>query len=172
MINYRYQLLYRENWACVSPRLSLILPTGNFNKGLGYDVLGFQFDLPISKRLSDFWVVHFNAGTTILPRVKGISTNSEVIKKTLSFYNLGGSIIWLTCTNFNFMLEFVENFNSNININGAIKHSSETIINPGIRSAINIGKLQIVPGLSMPLFIDNQVINPGVLFYLSFEHPY
>jgi len=172
MINYRYQLLYKESWACISPRLSLILPTGNFKKGLGYNVPGFQFDLPVSKRLSDFWVVHFNAGFTILPGVKGITADNEEIRKTLPFYNIGASAIWLVSSNFNFMLECIENFNSEININGELKRSSVAIINPGVRSAFNIGKLQIVPGFSVPLFIENQRTNPGLLFYLSFEYPY
>lgn len=172
MINYRYQLFYKESWACVSPRLSLILPTGDYKKGLGYNVPGVQISLSFSKRLSDFWVVHFNAGTTILPKVKGITTNNEQIKRTLSFYTLGGSVIWLAGNNFNVMLEYVENFNSSININGSIEHSSETIINPGVRGAINMGKLQIVPGLSLPLFISNHETNPGFLIYLSFEHPF
>jgi hypothetical protein len=172
MINYRYQLLYKESWACISPRFSLILPTGDIKKGLGYNVPGFQFDFPVSKRLSDFWVVHFNAGITVLPAVKGLTTDNSEIRKTLSFYNLGASVIWLTHANFNFMLECIENFNSGINTSGEVMRSSAVIINPGVRSAVNIGKLQIVPGFSVPLIIENQKINPGLFFYLSFEHPY
>lgn len=172
MINYRYQLFYQESWACISPRLSLVLPTGDYKKGLGYNVPGVQINLPVSKRLSDFWVVHFNTGTTILPKVKGIITGNKEIKKTLWFYNIGGSVIWLKSNNFNIMLECVENFNSMININGVTEYSSETIINPGLRGAINIGNLQIVPGLSLPLFISSRETNLGFLFYLSFEHPF
>jgi hypothetical protein len=172
MINYRYQLFYNEHWACISPRLSLIFPTGDYKKDMGFGAVGVQINLPVSKRLSDLWVVHFNAGTTIIPAAKGITTNNTKIKKTLLFYNLGGSVIWLTNTNFNFMLECVENFNSGINTDGIIEHSAETIINPGVRGAINIGKLQIVPGISLPLFISNHEISQGFLFYLSFEHPY
>ena len=75
LINYRYQIFYKENWACFSPRLSVILPSGNYRKGLGYDVLGLQINLPVSKRLSDYWVVHLNAGYTLLPDAK--STTPE-----------------------------------------------------------------------------------------------
>ncbi len=172
LINYRYQLFYKENWVCFSPRLSLILPTGNYMKGLGYDVPGVQINLPFSKRLSDFWVVHFNAGYTLLPQAKVSLPENGSFRKTLSFYNLGGSVIWLVGTNFNFMFECVENLNSIISSGGVIEHSSETIVNPGVRVAMNIGDLQIVPGISMPILLSGSDINPWFLFYLSFEHPF
>jgi hypothetical protein len=172
LINYRYQIFYKENWACFAPRLSLVLPVGDYKKGLGFGAFGIQVNLPVSKRLSDFWVVHVNAGSTVFPNAKGLTMDNEEIRKTLSFYNIGGSIIWLTRPVFNVMLECIENFNSEINLNGDVEHSSEIIINPGIRGAVNLGKLQIVPGVSFPLFIGSHEVNPGFLFYLSFEHPY
>jgi hypothetical protein len=172
MINYRYQVFYKENWACFAPRLSLILPTGVYLKSLGYNTFGFQLNLPVSKRLSDFWVVHLNGGYTLLPNAENRTTENESIRKTLSFYNIGGSVIWLTNKSFNLMLECVENLNSNIGKNKEVQYVSVAIINPGIRAAINLGDLQIVPGLSVPFFITNQEINPAILFYLSFEHPY
>ena len=172
LINYRYQLFYNESWACISPRLSLILPTGSYDKGMGYNVWGWQVNLPISKRLSNSFIVHFNAGTTIYPKVKGYTISNETVKKTLQFYSLGGSLIWLTSPNFNVMLECLENFNSEIDFDGSIKRSTEAIINPGVRAAINLGKLQIVPGLSLPIFVNSNETSVGMLFYLSFEHPY
>jgi len=172
LINYRYQLFYKENWACFSPRLSLVLPTGDYLKGLGYNAAGIQINLPVSKRLSDLWVVHLNAGYTLLPDVKSTIEEDGEIEKTLSFYSFGGSIIWLLNSNFNFMLECVQNYNSGIDLSGSVEHSNETIINPGIRGAVNLGDLQIVPGISVPLFIGDGEFNPGFLFYLSFEHPF
>jgi hypothetical protein len=172
MLNYRYQLFYKDDWACVSPRLSLILPTGNSKKALGYGVLGFQFNFPASKRLSNFWVVHFNAGTTLFPQVEGSLADNTTVKRNLAFYNLGGSVIWLANQNFNFMLEYMANFNTEINNLGNIDRSVENIVNPGIRCAINIGKLQIVPGFSLPIFINSSEAKTGLFFYLSFEHPY
>jgi hypothetical protein len=171
-LNYRYQLFYEEDWACVSPRLSLILPTGNSNKGLGQGVPGMQISIPLSKRLSDMWVMHLNAGTTVLPKVRATLSNETQIKKTLYYYNLGVSIIWLANANFNIMLEGVQNFNSAINTDGKIERSTETIINPGLRAAINLGNLQIVPGIAVPFFISDNKLSTGMWFYLSFEHSY
>lgn len=172
LINYRYQVLYKENWTCFSPRLSVILPTGDYRKGFGYDVTGIQINLPFSKRISDYWVFHLNGGYTLLPNAKSLSDENHEFKKTLSFYNMGGSIIWLAGANFNFMLECVENYSSHINLTGTVEYATETIINPGLRAAINLGNLQIVPGLSVPFFFSDGEMNPGFLFYLSFEHPF
>jgi hypothetical protein len=172
LINYRYQLFYKDDWACFSPRLSLILPTGDSNKGLGYHVWGWQVNLPISKRLSNSFVLHLNAGATIYPNVKAELSNNETVKNSLTFYNAGGSLIWLTSTNFNVMLEYLNNFNSEVNLEGKLERSSQAIINPGIRGAINLGKLQIVPGASLPIFMNSNDTNVGLFFYLSFEHPY
>lgn len=172
LINYRYQLFYKESWACISPRLSLILPTGDYNKGLGYNVWGWQINLPVSKRLSNSFVLHLNAGATLYPNVKSETINNSTVKNSLTFYNAGGSLIWLTSPNFNVMLEVLDNFNSEVNIEGKLERSSQTIINPGLRGAINLGKLQIVPGASLPIFLNRNDMNVGLFFYLSFEHPY
>ena len=62
LINYRYQILYKEKWACVAPRVSIVLPTGNYKNGFGIGAWGVQFNLPVSKRISNHFVLHMNAG--------------------------------------------------------------------------------------------------------------
>lgn len=174
MINYRYQLFYENDWACVSPRLSLILPTGNKKKGLGSGVWGIQISLPVSKRISDYFAVHFNLGATCLFKVESLNerTNNSIKKDITNFYT-GMSIIWLTTKNVNFMLESLSYFNGNIEQSGKIKYVNQTIINPGIRYAININKLQIVPGISIPfIFQKSNKPQTSLFLYLSFEHPY
>lgn len=173
LINYRYQLFYKDKWACISPRLSFILPTGNSQQGLGTGSFGIQFNLPFSKRLSDYFVVHLNAGSTDILKAAGYDmTGMAVYSHNLSFYNFGGSIIWLSGSKFNFMFECLENLNSSLDLNGSVIHSSETIFNPGLRFAIDIGNLQIVPGLSVPITFTGNNSETGVFFYLSFEHPF
>ena len=65
LINYRYQLLDEgPGRPAFSPRLSLILPTGNSDE---LDSTGVQFNLPFSKQTGDvYW--HWNAGMTWQPR--------------------------------------------------------------------------------------------------------
>ena len=58
LLNYRYQLFRSSDWAAVAPRFSLIIPSGSVDKGLGSGTMGIQFAVPISKRLSDLFIVH------------------------------------------------------------------------------------------------------------------
>ena len=71
LINYRYQAS-EEGPGCVafSPRVSVVLPTGNRDRSLGDGTVGLQFNLPVSKQLND-WDVHWNGGLTWLPRAQG-----------------------------------------------------------------------------------------------------
>jgi hypothetical protein len=173
LLNYRYQLFYPdESWASVSPRLSLILPTGNSDKGFGNGVLGFQVNIPASKRLSNSFTAHFNAGLTVLPGVKGSDIFSKEVKKTLSSYFVGGSLIFLAHRRVNLMLEYLMNDFAGIDYRGEITRSTETILCPGIRFSIEVGSLEIVPGLAVPMSFTKDENKTGAFFYLSFEHPY
>jgi hypothetical protein len=173
-INYRYQLLYHDDWAACSPRFSIILPTGNSDKGLGNGVMGFQTNLPLSKRLSNQFITHFNAGMTFIPNVKGRDELNNEIKRTLTFYNIGASFIWLIHRKFNFLLEYLTNFISEINDKGEVERSTEIIISPGIRAAIEVEKmdLEIVPGFAVPFSFGRDLNRSGIYLYLSFEHSF
>jgi len=172
LLNYRYQLFYENDWACVSPRFSLILPTGDAQKGFGNGEVGFQLSIPASKRISDYWVIHLNAGSTILPCVSKSDTMNIKHRKTLASFNLGASTVWLLAKNFNLFLEVLENFNNEFNESGNTVYNNQTILNPGFRFAINLNKLQIVPGLSVPITISGNKPVYSAFLYLSFEHPY
>jgi hypothetical protein len=69
MVNYRYQAtMETDARPAFSPRISLILPTGGPDRG--YDTLGYQVNLPLSKQRRD-WYFHLNAGMTAYPGVPG-----------------------------------------------------------------------------------------------------
>jgi len=54
LLNYRYQLLEEaEMKPAFAPRFSLILPTGSRDQGTGDNVVGYQWNLPFSKKLGD-----------------------------------------------------------------------------------------------------------------------
>ncbi|MBI5472218.1 MAG: transporter [Ignavibacteriae bacterium] len=172
LLNYRYQLSGSDGWAAIAPRLSLILPVGDELKGLGAGVWGVQFNLPVSKRVSNGLVVHANVGSTLLPGVKAITLTGAEVKKTLSSFNVGVSAIALVSANVNLMLEIVRNSTGGIDAEGNVVHTHETIVNPGIRAAIDIGSLQIVPGLAAPVITAGGETRVGSFVYLSFEHPF
>ena len=57
MINYRWQASTEEgSRPAFSPRLSLILPTGNASEGLGSGGPGWQVNLPVSKQFGDTYL--------------------------------------------------------------------------------------------------------------------
>lgn len=157
LLNYRYQFVNNDGLA-ISPRFSLIIPTGNDVKGLGSGVVGVQLNAPVSKRWTNAFISHFNAGVTILPQVK-IGTEKE----TQTEYFIGTSGIYLADTHVNIMTEVLYTFGNGNN---------ELILNPGVRIAIDIDNLQIVPGLAFPIIFTSGRQESGMFLYLSFEHPF
>ena len=67
-LNYRLQAFMEDKYTpAFAPRLSLVLPTGDSDKGFGTGVVGYEFNLPFSKIVSDRWTLHFNAGMSVFP---------------------------------------------------------------------------------------------------------
>lgn len=161
LVNYRYQLM-NEPGLAVSPRISIILPTGDHKIGFGNGVVGAQVNLPISKRISNELITHTNIGATIFPNV-----TISGFKETFSDYFLGGSVIYLADPKFNVMAEVLY---TNTEWGGG--RSDELIFSPGLRWAIDVGELQIVPGLAFPFSFSGGRRESGVFLYISFEHPY
>jgi hypothetical protein len=171
-LNYRYQLWDEDKWCWIAPRLSLILPTGRASDGLGYGSMGVQLSLPLSKRWTEGFVSHLNLGATIVPRAEGMLDEGGSVRKTLQSYLVGASGIYLISEHFNLMCEVVYNYSSSINGDGTVEFSSETFLSPGIRYAINIGSLQIVPGAAALFSFTSSAPRMNVFAYLSFEHPF
>jgi hypothetical protein len=166
-LNYRYQLVMKDHLA-VAPRFSVILPSGDYRKGLGKDAYGYQFNLPISVELSETWVTHLNAGATLTPG----SREPGGAKADTMAYNAGASLIWLTSETFNVMLEAVVNSFESVMPDGSKQRGSTFFLNPGVRYAVNYPSgLQIVPGIAAPTGIGASHGDYGLFLYLSFEHP-
>jgi hypothetical protein len=167
LLNYRYQLFQKETIA-VAPRFSLILPTGDYKKGMGAGAYGYQINIPISVILSDKLVTHWNAGTTYTPGSKepgGAQAN-------IMGYNLGASTVWLVSENFNILTEAAWNSLEFVQEDGSKKKGETFFINPGMRFALNYKSgLQVVPGLAFPIGVAESKNEYGVFIYLSFEHP-
>jgi hypothetical protein len=170
LLNYRYQLWYKQDVVACSPRLSLIIPSGDKNKGMGGGSWGLQANLPVSKRWTNHFINHFNAGATYLFKVE----QDEIhYKKSLVSYFAGFSSIWLLTEKFNLMLEYLANFNASPGNGNKAVYTSQSVIAPAIRYAIDIKGLQIVPGLSLPFTLQHgSKTEAGGFIYLSFEHMY
>jgi hypothetical protein len=166
LLNYRYQALFKEDTlTALAPRFSLVLPTGDEDRGFGYGTIGYQWNLPFSTAIGDRLFAHANAGLTFLPDV------GEQPEHDLLHYNLGASLIYCFNSNFHFMLEWVGVWNETVGISNGTEHEFASIISPGVRYAFNFRNgSQLVLGLAVPLGLTSSTSDIGGLLYLSFEH--
>ena len=177
-INYRPLLFGKNDFALVIPRFSLIAPTGDARYGFGTGGWGGQFNLAVTKRLGRKIVTHYNAGYTAISKADFYSYDTEgrpslQKENTLTAKNIGASLIWFVTPKFNLMTEYVSNFQQEFQDDGNIALNNNMTINPGFRFAIDINKVQIVPGLGVPLYFTNgQFQNSGAFVYLSIEPAY
>jgi hypothetical protein len=148
-INYRYQLLPADARVALSPRVSLLIPTGSEARDLGVGSFGAQLNLPVSARLGSSVVTHWNAGVTAIPDI--------------TTYNFGGSAIWLASPVFNILCEVIW-----LEQNTGAR---SVVLNPGVRWAHNLASgLQIVPGVAYGIGLGPSRGEETLFLYLSFEH--
>jgi hypothetical protein len=171
LLNYRLQLRNADTWA-VAPRLSLILPTGSEEKGLGAGTLGSQVNLPVSVRIGPALAAHLNAGMQVLGRVRDPAAAGGPTDRTLTTYTLGASLIGPVTRPVNLMLEFVQAWAGTIQPAGGVTHQATSTVSPGIRFALNLGGTQIVPGVAVPIVFGDGDSTTDLLFYLSVEHAF
>lgn len=183
-LNYRYQLLMEENGRpAVSPSLSLILPTGDEDRGFGTGQVGYSFNLPISKTISDRMYVNFNAGVTFSSGVQArLSDGRRSHRLDLLDYAVGASAIYALTEKFHVVVEAlwesVENIEE-VDPRGDRpprdhrRRHDEVTIAPGFRWAWDLpGDLQIVPGVAFPIGLTEESVDYGVFLYFSVEHPF
>lgn len=169
-INYRYQLVGDgEAPVAFSPRLSLLLPTGDAKEGRGAGSAGLQLNLPLSVAVSPRLAAHTNLGFTWTP-----DAENELGQKADNFSPLiGQSFVWLVHRRVNLMLEAVYSNEQTTIGPGRTETSDALTISPGIRWAHNLSSgLQIVPGIAFPFGVGPSDGERAVFLYISFEHPF
>jgi hypothetical protein len=173
LLNYRYQLLEEgERVPAFAPRFSLILPSGNRRRGTGDGVVGYQWNLPLSKKLPPRLAFHANFGLTYLPGVRApLNTGGLSARRSLVSPGLGASAIFALTPRVHAMLEWVGNFDESIDGAGKKHRDFVSMISPGFRAAvIDKEELQTVVGVALPIGVTKAAANFGVLLYLSIEH--
>lgn len=171
LLNYRLQLLSETaTRPAIAPRFSLILPTGDEDRGLGVGAAGFQNNTAISKIIADRWTVHANAGFTLFPHVSG---------QTLTSYNFGASVVYAATRNLNLLLECRADWEEDLVSDPALAalprtdRTASVLLSPGFRYAWNRPHdMQIVAGLAVPIGLTDGSPEYGVFVYFSIEHPY
>jgi hypothetical protein len=148
LINYRYQLLEEtDRRPAFSPRLSVILPSAPSDSALATDGVGWQINLPFSKRSGD-WYFHWNGGLTYY---------TDDVSPFVA-----GSVIWQASQTLNFMLEAVAE-------SGDVRAFT---LSPGVRYAWNPGKAQVVVGVAAPITRSEERNTGSVFGYFSYELPF
>ncbi|HET9838078.1 MAG TPA: transporter [Candidatus Angelobacter sp.] len=167
--NYRYQVLGGgESKLSFAPRISALIPSGDYRRGHGYGGTGIQINLPVSLVLGRQLVTHLNAGTTLVPSAR----NALGDKAFTNAYNAGQSLVWLARPNFNLLFETTWMGFENVIGRGSTQRSHDLLLAPGARWAINLARgLQIVPGISVPVGVGPGAGEKSLFLYLSFEHP-
>ena len=162
-LNYRLQVLMESDTApAFAPRISLILPTGDEEDGLGSDTVGYQLNLPLSKMVSDHVTLHFNVGATLLP---------DVDDQDLVGYHVGASAIYAVTPDLNLMLEALAEWDEEPDEFGGTHREAAVVVSPGLRYAFNHpGDAQTVIGIAAPIGVTSAAPDFGVFIYASFEH--
>lgn len=169
-VNYRLQLAGGgETPVAFSPRLSLLLPTGDEESGRGAGSAGLQINLPLSVVLGERFVSHVNFGATYTPDARSPAGHEADV----TAYNLGQSFIWLARPKMNVMLELAYASGEEITGREVTEESNSFFISPGLRWAWDLPSgLQIVPGIAVPLGAGPSSGERQIFVYLSFEHAF
>jgi hypothetical protein len=165
LLNYRLQVLTeRPGRPAFSPRVSLILPTGEPDDAS--DRPGIQVNLPFSKQAGNFYV-HWNAGFTW---IKGETVGNDTAN--LMSPQVAASVIWRVKPMINLMLEGVAASNESIDAATGTMREADFTLSPGIRGGWNLGETQIVLGAAIPVTLGGGTSTVALLTYFSCELPF
>ena len=169
-IHYRYQALTEDpGYPAISPRLSLILPTGV--SAFTYNSPGLQFNLPVSKQRGDLYF-HANTGFTWYMRADPQVGIPDADRVSLLSPHVAGSAIYRVRPMFNLMLESVLEFEQFPNPDGTKSRDTIFTLSPGARGGWNFGDVQLIVGAAVPVTWIESDASAGILLYLSYELPF
>ena len=129
--NYRYQAWIGDarRAPAFAPRISLILPTGSRNRGLGDGSVGRRDQVHRSARSSAI-----ASRCTPTPACRICSTCTAISPTS---YKVGGSGIYAVTRDFNLLLEGVVEWDESVNDALTVERETTFTLNPGFRKAIN-----------------------------------
>lgn len=150
-----------------APRVTVALPTGTWERELGYGSPGFQLALPVSARVSRQLVMHVNGSVAVTPAARAAGG----VRRRLAAWIGAASIVGPVMLPVNAMLEVVAASTAEVDAVGAVERTTDVIASPGVRFAVDMGGVQVVPGVAVPLRLTGQR-GADVFLYLSIEHAF
>jgi hypothetical protein len=166
MINYRWQAtMETASSPAFSPRLSIILATGDADRGFGSGGPGWQINLPVSKQFGDTYL-HWNAGFTHTPSAEAGGSEHNLLTPHAAM-----SGIWRLRPMFNLMLESVVAWEHVVEGDEKRREAAVTL-SPGFRTGWNIGDTQTIVGFAVPVTLSDGNTSTGVFGYFSYELPF
>jgi hypothetical protein len=174
---YRPLIFGKNRRLLMVPKFNVIIPSGNAQKGFGSGGWGGEFGVAVTKRIIPVLITNYNIGYSFVSHADyyaDAQDGSPAVKseRDCTTKYLGVSAIWLVRPKFNLMMEYLITYGKTYS-GGNWRMCNNATLNPGFRFALQIGKMQIVPGIGLPLnFSGNQLNNAGLLVYLSIEHDY
>ena len=165
-LHYRLQALDETaSRPAFSPRVSLVIPTGDAARGRGDGSPGWEVNLPFSKQFGDLYL-HWNGGFTHLPKAQGVASDHNLLTPRVA-----ASGIWRVRPMFNLMLESVFEWREEI-AGATTDRGYGTTVIPGFRTGWNVGEAQAIVGLGVPVSFASETTDTGVFGYFSYELPF
>jgi len=166
VINYRWQATMESaSSPAFSPRVSLIVATGDADRGFGNGGAGWQVNLPFSKQFGDTYV-HWNAGFTHLPSAVIAGAEHNLMTPHVAI-----SGIRRLRPMFNLMLESVVAWAHLVDGEDTRREAAVTL-SPGFRTGWNVGDTQTIVGFAVPVVVSGEGTRAGVFGYFSYELPF
>jgi hypothetical protein len=169
-LNYRYQAVGNgQTGLAVSPRLSLLMPTGRVADNLGSGGVAVQLALPVSRTVGSHLVTHWN----VLVTHTFSARDADGHRAAANAFGAGQSLVWLARPRFNVLVETLWTRSASVTGEGRTVSSDGFVVSPGIRWAHDFRSgLQVVPGAAVALGVGPSRGRDAIFFYLSFEHPF
>lgn len=166
LINYRVQLLIGDNGTLAfSPRISLIVPSGDHRRGLGSGGVGWQVNLPFSEQAGDTYL-HWNLGFTHIPSASEADGEYNLLTP-----HVAASAIWRARPMFNLMMETLIEWEARPAPGGTLRSALVTV-SPGMRFGWNRGDAQMIIGVAAPVLWSDESARLAGFGYLSYELPF
>lgn len=169
-VSYGYQLMGDDHSPVfLSPRLNLMLPTGDAGQGHGTGAPGVEASLPMSVAASRTLVANWNLGASYTPSARNRwGEAADVVG-----YEAGTSVIWMAHPLLGLIAGAVWESEQEVDGRNRTSRNNSFFLAPGIRGTVNLTRgLQLVPGVVVPIGVGPSGGERAVHLFLSVEHPF